>query len=204
MNLPEDSSAVIRRNALSLTFLANDCATDLATFPSMPKSMRRAILLPPASFAADTSCSTTSFVLAAACSFFHAIAFLVNLPNSVLNPSLRATEMDRSLSSSLNFLTPASNSAPGNAPASFNLPSNSSARSPAALASPPVTAVMRRTPLAIPSSFSNTNISASFVLLKWVPPQNSTLYCSHCPSWGFCKISGMGSGETDTTRTGSG
>mmetsp|Transcript_27158 Transcript_27158/g.59419 ORF Transcript_27158/g.59419 Transcript_27158/m.59419 type:complete len:222 (+) Transcript_27158:176-841(+) len=182
MKRPAVSSAETRRKALSLTFLPTVVAMDLAAFPSRPKSLRTTILVPSAEEAAVISSSAILPALAAACSFFHAITDLVSLVSVSLNLALRTVEMDKFLSSLPRALMVVSSSSPLRADASVSLASKSSAFLVAAAASALVTPTMRRTPLAMPSSLRRTKLSASLVLLRWVPPQNSTLYLFHIPS----------------------
>ena len=96
-----------------------------------------------------------------------------------------------------------SSAAPDMAPHAATRAATSAAVAKAEAAPPLVAPVMRRTPLAMPSSDSSTNSPASPVLARWVPPQNSIEYVFHSSAAGEASNSSI-LGPTLTTRTGSG
>mmetsp|Transcript_9357 Transcript_9357/g.15008 ORF Transcript_9357/g.15008 Transcript_9357/m.15008 type:complete len:228 (+) Transcript_9357:376-1059(+) len=197
-------SAEISMIALSLIFLVNAWPTFLASLLSIPKSKRKTTLLPSVASPAAIALALISSVIPAMRCFFHVLTFFKRPAIVSRKAAFLTVEITKASNSTVNFLTAVSSSSPSNFEPASSLASNSLARVIAVFASSCVTNVIRRTPLAIPSSFKMTKAPASLVLVKCVPPQNSTLYWFHMASWGFERISGILAGETATTRTGSG
>mmetsp|Transcript_22644 Transcript_22644/g.31588 ORF Transcript_22644/g.31588 Transcript_22644/m.31588 type:complete len:248 (-) Transcript_22644:2037-2780(-) len=122
---------------------------------------------------------------------------------SSLSACLRTVGRVAESKTCLMALTSCSNAAPVSflAPASWT--ASSSAARTASRALDLVSPVIRRTPLAMPSSCSSTKHCASPVEERCVPPQNSVLCAAHLEFLGSASRSSTRE-PTETTRTGSG
>mmetsp|Transcript_38091 Transcript_38091/g.88640 ORF Transcript_38091/g.88640 Transcript_38091/m.88640 type:complete len:314 (-) Transcript_38091:2298-3239(-) len=187
------SSSDTPMKAISGARLLTASTTLLAAFPSAPMStlvtrtrwpwVRASRICSPTALRARSTRMASRAFLAAA-------AFFCRASMRPRRSALRGAEISRASMSLRRDTARASRSVsePAKDSASPTRVSRAVPSSMALRAEAPVTAVIRRTPLATAVSSRRTNASASAVLARWVPPQNST----------------EASSPTVTTRTGSG
>ena len=199
----------VANNAHDKPFAATDCAHSPNTFASKPSprlATRKFSLLEEASPHMTESCSMALAAASAAAFFFSSKYRLFSRTINSLKFSREANGIVFSASSMEPFNKDSCAESSVKS-VIFAVASIISMKSlafwKACLAWPFVAAVMRRIPFAVPTSSMMAKSSASAVLFKCVPPQNSIDRFAHASLDGLDNKSSM-AGPTETTLTGSG
>mmetsp|Transcript_13097 Transcript_13097/g.22183 ORF Transcript_13097/g.22183 Transcript_13097/m.22183 type:complete len:240 (-) Transcript_13097:2745-3464(-) len=199
-------AASTANSAMATVPIFSTCVTASRTAAASSMSVLTTQNLSPfaaAASAAPLAASTITALLPAAAFLAASRSTFCTSPSPALSAAFCTAPITALSSSTLIAVTVFSSSSPLSLSSAATATPSSAARALAAAAAPLVSPVMRRMPFAVPSSDSSTNASASPVLDRCVPPQNSVLTAPHLALSGSASRAST-SAPTLTTRTGSG